>query len=127
MTAGELKFAVLVENIFNHIPQPEYRQLMVECLMVLTMLVDPFKTEFIAENLDVDEIVRKANNIFRNQEASDGSTEDLLATDPATNICYELYDSAPSGSHGTVTYLSKAVAQTYAKYFPENVSQCVTS
>ena len=68
MTAGEMKFAVLVENIFNNIPQPEYRQLMVECLMVLTMLVDPFKTEYISENLDVDEIVQKANEIFYQQE-----------------------------------------------------------
>ena len=70
MTAGELKFAILVENIFNNIPQPEYRQLMVECLMVLTMLVDPFKTQFISENLNVDEYVRKANEIFYQQEVN---------------------------------------------------------
>ena len=68
MTAGELKFAVLVENVFNNIPQPEYRQLMVECLMVCTMLVDPFKTNFISENLNIDDIVKRANDIFHRQE-----------------------------------------------------------
>ena len=30
MTAGELKFALEVETVLNTIPQPEYRQLVVE-------------------------------------------------------------------------------------------------
>ncbi|CAG0907513.1 unnamed protein product [Cyprideis torosa] len=40
MTAGELKFALHVETVLNTIPQPEYRQLMVEAMMVLMILVD---------------------------------------------------------------------------------------
>ena len=39
MTPGELKFALHVENILSTVSQPEYRQLLLEALMVLTMLV----------------------------------------------------------------------------------------
>ena len=35
MTAGELKFALEVETVLNTIPQPEYRQLVVEVSWIL--------------------------------------------------------------------------------------------
>ena len=35
MTPGELKFALRVEGALNTIPEPEFRQLMVEALMVI--------------------------------------------------------------------------------------------
>ena len=38
MTAGEMKFALQVEMVLNRIPQPEYRQLMVEAMMVLVLI-----------------------------------------------------------------------------------------
>ena len=38
MTSNELKFALSVETVLNSIPQPEYKQLIVECLIVLTLL-----------------------------------------------------------------------------------------
>jgi phosphorylase kinase alpha/beta subunit len=34
MTEGELKFALHVETVLNTVPQPEYRQLVVEAMMV---------------------------------------------------------------------------------------------
>lgn len=38
MTSSELKFALLVENTLNGIPEPERRQMVVEALSVLSML-----------------------------------------------------------------------------------------
>lgn len=38
MTAGELKFALEVETVLNTIPQPEYRQLVVEVSLVCDTL-----------------------------------------------------------------------------------------
>ena len=40
MTSGELKFALRVEQALNTIPEPEFRQLMVEALMVLSLIVE---------------------------------------------------------------------------------------
>jgi phosphorylase kinase alpha/beta subunit len=39
MTSEEIKFALSVEQVLNSVPQPEYRQLMVEALMILHLLV----------------------------------------------------------------------------------------
>uniref|UniRef100_A0A4W3GT50 Phosphorylase b kinase regulatory subunit n=1 Tax=Callorhinchus milii TaxID=7868 RepID=A0A4W3GT50_CALMI len=40
MTPGEIKFAVQVETVLNRVSQPEYRQLLVEAILVLTLLAD---------------------------------------------------------------------------------------
>ena len=40
MTPGELKFALHVENILSTVSQPEYRQLLLESLMILTMVIE---------------------------------------------------------------------------------------
>lgn len=53
---------------------------------------------------------------FPTKQKALGADEDMLAKDAATGICTLLYDSAPSGRFGTMTYLSKAVA-TYVQDF----------
>ena len=65
MTAGELKFALQVEKVLNRIPQPEYRQLMVEAMMVLCLIVehDNGKTRW-GETICVERMVHTANDIF---------------------------------------------------------------
>jgi len=45
MTSSELKFALLVENTLNGIPEPERRQMVVEALSVLSMLAS-FQVKF---------------------------------------------------------------------------------
>jgi len=70
MTPEELKFALLVENVLNNIPQPEYRQLVVEALIVLTLLADAPNVRFLSDNLNVDAIVLKANDLFYDDEVS---------------------------------------------------------
>ncbi|XP_054829162.1 phosphorylase b kinase regulatory subunit alpha, liver isoform isoform X4 [Eublepharis macularius] len=92
MTACEIKFAVHVESVLNHVPQPEYRQLLVEAILVLTVLSE----------------IEKAL----------GATDSFLERDLATGICYFLYDSAPSGAYGTMTYLTKAVATYLQEFLP---------
>lgn len=42
----------------------------------------------------------------------------MLERDPATGICCLLYDSAPSGRFGTMTYLSKSVAIYVYDFLP---------
>ena len=38
MTKREIKFALMVEAVLNRIPEPEYRQLLVEALIVYIRL-----------------------------------------------------------------------------------------
>lgn len=42
----------------------------------------------------------------------------MLERDPTTGICSLLYDSAPSGRFGTMTYLSKSAAMYVYDFLP---------
>lgn len=64
MTPGELKFALQVEHVLNSIPQPEYRQLIVEALMVLTMLVEYNAVANLGGVIHLEQLVRKAHQLF---------------------------------------------------------------
>uniref|UniRef100_A0A8U7NQN5 Phosphorylase b kinase regulatory subunit n=1 Tax=Corvus moneduloides TaxID=1196302 RepID=A0A8U7NQN5_CORMO len=108
MTPCEIKFAVHVESVLNHVPQPEYRQLLVEAILVLTFLSD-IEVNSIGGIIHVDRIVHMANDLFLQELKSFGATGSILEKDVATGICHFFYDSAPSGAYGTMTYLTKAI------------------
>lgn len=63
MTPGEIKFAVHVETVLNRVPQPEYRQLLVEAILVLTLLADVDIQSF-GSIIHVEKIVYIANDMF---------------------------------------------------------------
>lgn len=63
MTACEIKFAVHVESVLNHVPQPEYRQLLVEAIHVLTLVSD-MEVNSIGGIIHVDRIVHMASDLF---------------------------------------------------------------
>ncbi|XP_071629403.1 probable phosphorylase b kinase regulatory subunit alpha isoform X3 [Temnothorax longispinosus] len=128
MTSGELKFALAVETVLNTIPQPEYRQLVVEALMVLTLVTEYNIVPSLGGLIEVEHLVHKANAIFlEDQMAIDGDAT-LCCAKPkeqremtamgtllcggAAYICQHFYDTAPSGSYGTMTYITRAVAVT---------------
>lgn len=121
MTQGELKFALEFEHVLNCIPQPEYRQLMVEAIMVLTLLAEHNVVTFINKVISVDGLVQHAYKVFlEDQKLCNGDATLCCATDgvpksqcnKVANLCQHFYDSAPSGCYGTMTYLIKAVAMT---------------
>ncbi|XP_063068268.1 phosphorylase b kinase regulatory subunit alpha, liver isoform [Engraulis encrasicolus] len=120
MTEGEIKFAVHVESVLNRVPQPEYRQLLVESIMVLTLVAD-MELSSIGGIIHIDRIVHSANELFLQDQIAQGANEFFLEKDTATGICNFFYDSAPSGSYGTMTYLSKAVV-TYVQDFLPNTT-----
>nr|XP_046171571.1 phosphorylase b kinase regulatory subunit alpha, skeletal muscle isoform-like [Oncorhynchus gorbuscha] len=115
MTPGEIKFAVHVETVLNRVPRPEYRQLLVEAIMVLTLLAE-VELESIGSVIHVDKIVHMASEMFYHDQKVLGADDTLLEKDHSNGICRLLYDSAPSGRYGTMTYLCKAVC-TYAQDF----------
>ncbi|XP_053313294.1 phosphorylase b kinase regulatory subunit alpha, liver isoform isoform X2 [Spea bombifrons] len=117
MTACEIKFAVHVESVLNHVPQPEYRQLLVEAIHVLTLVSD-MEVNSIGGIIHVDRIVHLASDLFLQDQKALGAAEFYLEHDQATGICNFFYDSAPSGAYGTMTYLTKAVATHLHDFLP---------
>ncbi|XP_058148335.1 phosphorylase b kinase regulatory subunit alpha, skeletal muscle isoform isoform X14 [Dasypus novemcinctus] len=120
MTPGEIKFSVHVESVLNRVPQPEYRQLLVEAILVLTMLAD-IEIHSIGSIIAVEKIVHIANDLFLQEQKTLGADDNMLAKDPASGICNLLYDSAPSGRFGTMTYLSKAAATYVQEFLPHSI------
>ncbi|XP_072942269.1 probable phosphorylase b kinase regulatory subunit alpha isoform X1 [Epargyreus clarus] len=131
MTSGELKFALAVETVLNSIPQPEYRQLVVEALMVLTLVVEYNAVSHLGGMITVEHLVHKANHIFLEDQmrcngdatlccgkAGAAAAGGALLCGGAAGVCQHLYDSAPSGSYGTMTYLARAVAALLAERAP---------
>ncbi|XP_070786234.1 phosphorylase b kinase regulatory subunit alpha, skeletal muscle isoform isoform X2 [Enoplosus armatus] len=117
MTPGEIKFSVHVETVLNRVPQPEYRQLLVEAILVLTMLAD-VEIPSIGSIIHVEKIVHVANDMFYKDQRDLGAEEHILERDPSTGVCRLLYDSAPSGRFGSMTYLTKAVAAYVQDFLP---------
>uniref|UniRef100_A0A672L0N9 Phosphorylase b kinase regulatory subunit n=1 Tax=Sinocyclocheilus grahami TaxID=75366 RepID=A0A672L0N9_SINGR len=117
MTPGEIKFAVHVETVLNRVPQPEYRQLLVEAILVLTMLAE-VDVQSVGGIIQVERIVQMASDMFYNDQKELGADESLLERDHVTGICRLMYDSAPSGRFGSMTYLSKAVASYVEDFLP---------
>ncbi|XP_076828487.1 phosphorylase b kinase regulatory subunit alpha, skeletal muscle isoform isoform X2 [Brachyhypopomus gauderio] len=117
MTPGEIKFAVHVETVLNRVPQPEYRQLLVEAILVLTMLAD-VDIHSIGSIIHVEKIVHMANDMFYQDQKALNAGENILVRDQSTGICQLLYDTAPSGRFGTMTYLTRAVASYVQDFLP---------
>ncbi|KAJ8007847.1 hypothetical protein DPEC_G00098440 [Dallia pectoralis] len=117
MTVDEIKFAVHVETVLNRVPQPEYRQLLVEAILVLTMLAD-VEIDSVGSIIHVEKIVHSANDMFYHDQKDLGAEEHVLERDPSTGVCRLLYDSAPSGRFGSMTYLTRAVAVYVQDFLP---------
>ena len=64
MTPNELKFALALESVLNCIPQPEYRQLIVEALMVLTLITEHSNIDNLGDTITVEHLVHSANRVF---------------------------------------------------------------
>ncbi|CAN8005577.1 unnamed protein product [Ixodes hexagonus] len=118
MTPGELKFALRVEQLLNSVPEPEYRQLFVEALMVLGLAVE---CALPVGPTDVEALVRSAHQLFLEDQRRCGGNSTLCCCSgcpggtwcrPTAGLCQHFYDSAPSGCFGTMTYLVRAVASS---------------
>ncbi|KAK3555692.1 hypothetical protein QTP86_029081, partial [Hemibagrus guttatus] len=86
MTPGEIKFAVHVESVLNRVPQPEYRQLLVETILILTMLAE-VDVHNIGGIIHVEKIVQIASDMFYKDQKDLGADDTLLEKDQSNGIC----------------------------------------
>ena len=117
MTSGEMKFHLRCETILNTIPTPEFRQLVVEAITLLTLMVDNNVAEYLRGVIRIEDIVHEANRAFlADQKASKGGlAKECCAGISEGNVCGSegicnyFYDSAPSGNCGTMSYLVRGL------------------
>jgi len=115
MTSGEMKFHLKCEAMLYTVPEPRFRQLVVEAIMVLINVVEYDLVPTLGGIINVEDIVREANHLFLLDQGSNGggATQCCLNHDKSVGceggMCLLFYDSAPSGPYGTMSYLVRAV------------------
>lgn len=64
MTRSELTFSLLVEEMLNHIQLPEYRQLIVELLCIVSVILGRNPELTFDEPLDLEQLVKDAAHMY---------------------------------------------------------------
>ncbi|NXQ58027.1 KPBB kinase, partial [Anthoscopus minutus] len=102
MTMYEMNFSLLVEDMLQNIDQPKYRQIIVELLMVISVILERNPELEFQDKVDLDKVVQEAFNDFQKDHSGPKGAEnqsDMTA----------FYNTHPLGKKGTCSYLSKAV------------------
>ncbi|NXA63450.1 KPBB kinase, partial [Mohoua ochrocephala] len=102
MTMYEMNFSLLVEDMLQNIDQPQYRQIIVELLMVISVILERNPELEFQDKVDLDKVVQEAFHDFQKDHSSLKGAEnqsDMTA----------FYNTHPLGKKGTCSYLSKAV------------------
>ncbi|XP_063718405.1 phosphorylase b kinase regulatory subunit alpha, liver isoform-like isoform X2 [Symsagittifera roscoffensis] len=109
MTQDEMKFDLKIEEIFSRISEPEYRQILIESMMVLAKLVEKHYKDRVYPVIKLENLCKHANHLFiaeMGERYPNMSRETLLKG--TRDISNFFYDSAPSGRYGTLTYLIRS-------------------
>ncbi|PIO39386.1 hypothetical protein AB205_0025740 [Aquarana catesbeiana] len=122
MTMYEMNFSLLVEDMLQNIAQPEYRQTVVELLMIVSVILERNPEFEFQERVDLDKLVKEAFNDFqRDQSRLQGAEkqDDMSA----------FYNTPPLGKRGTCSYLTKAVMSVLleSEVKPSNEDPCSIS
>lgn len=70
MTPDELKFALRVETVLNSLPDPEFRQMVVEVLMVIGLVVKCSEISSLGDTIVAEHIIGHAHSLFLQDQAS---------------------------------------------------------
>ncbi|XP_027758669.1 phosphorylase b kinase regulatory subunit beta isoform X3 [Empidonax traillii] len=102
MTMYEMNFSLLVEDMLQNIDQPQYRQIIVELLMVISVILERNPELEFQDKVDLDKVVQEAFHDFQKDHSSPKGAE-------SQNDMTAFYNTPPLGKKGTCSYLSKAV------------------
>ncbi|NXM29168.1 KPBB kinase, partial [Oxyruncus cristatus] len=102
MTMYEMNFSLLVEDMLQNIDQPQYRQIIVELLMVISVILERNPELEFQDKVDLDKVVQEAFRDFQRDHSSPKGAENQ-------NDMTAFYNTHPLGKKGTCSYLSKAV------------------
>ncbi|XP_031164994.1 phosphorylase b kinase regulatory subunit beta isoform X1 [Sander lucioperca] len=102
MTMYEMNFSLLVEDTLKKIVLPEYRQIIVELLMVVSIVLERNPELEFSDKVDLDDLVKQAFNDFQRDRSR---LEGIEKQDGMEAF----YNTPPVGKRGTSSYLTKAV------------------
>ncbi|KAH0619617.1 hypothetical protein JD844_000390, partial [Phrynosoma platyrhinos] len=102
MTMYEMNFSLLVEDMLKNIDQPEYRQIIVELLMVVSIILERNPELEFQDKVDLDKLVKEAFHHFQKDQ---NRLKGIEKQDDMTSF----YKMPPLGKRGTCSYLTKAV------------------
>ncbi|XP_073999627.1 probable phosphorylase b kinase regulatory subunit beta isoform X2 [Rhodnius prolixus] len=90
MTASELNFSLLVEDLLNQINQPEYRQIIVELLCIVSTILSRNPELTFQNELDLDELVNEAFKMYCKDANLDETTNimDFYSTPESVTMSY---------------------------------------
>lgn len=117
MTHRERNFQLKVEELLSDISNPEYRQTVVELLVVLATILDRNPEVELSQCIDLDEFVDEAIELFA-CDLEPGKTQSAR----------DLFFNAPrDGLGGTTTYMARAVVNKLLKGSASVSSNCHVS
>ena len=90
MTAEELKFALHVENVLNKLAHPEYRQLVVETVVMLSSL-SSCDVNLHSTCIDVCHLLHVANDMFAHKQVQDCFCRTYFAIKYSRLIKFSIY------------------------------------
>ncbi|NWI57666.1 KPBB kinase, partial [Calyptomena viridis] len=122
MTMYEMNFSLLVEDMLQNIDQPQYRQIIVELLMVISVILERNPELEFQDKVDLDKVVQEAFHDFQKDQSSPKGGENQ-------NDMTAFYNTHPLGKKGTCSYLSKAVITLLleGEMKPSNDDPCTIS
>eukprot|EP00074_Homo_sapiens_P099469 XP_016878772.1 phosphorylase b kinase regulatory subunit beta isoform X4 [Homo sapiens] len=122
MTMYEMNFSLLVEDTLGNIDQPQYRQIVVELLMVVSIVLERNPELEFQDKVDLDRLVKEAFNEFQKDQSR---LKEIEKQDDMTSF----YNTPPLGKRGTCSYLTKAVMNLLleGEVKPNNDDPCLIS
>lgn len=122
MTMYEMNFSLLVEDMLGNIDQPKYRQIVVELLMVVSIVLERNPELEFQDKVDLDKLVKEAFHEFQKDESrlKEVEKQDDMAS---------FYNTPPLGKRGTCSYLTKVVMNLLLEgdVKPSNDDPCLVS
>ncbi|XKL60608.1 hypothetical protein PGB90_007665 [Kerria lacca] len=90
MTRSELNFALLIEETLIHIKEPEYRQIIVELLCILSTILSRNPELTFQEQLNLDELVQEGFEMYckDNKESSNQGIHEFISKKQAITTSY---------------------------------------
>uniref|UniRef100_A0A8C2S7L7 Phosphorylase b kinase regulatory subunit n=1 Tax=Capra hircus TaxID=9925 RepID=A0A8C2S7L7_CAPHI len=122
MTMYEMNFSLLVEDMLGNIDQPKYRQIVVELLMVVSIVLERNPELEFQDKVDLDKLVKEAFHEFQKDESR---LKEVEKQDDMTSF----YNTPPLGKRGTCSYLTKVVMNLLleGEVKPSNDDPCLVS
>ncbi|XP_028128298.1 probable phosphorylase b kinase regulatory subunit beta isoform X2 [Diabrotica virgifera virgifera] len=79
MTRSELTFSLLVEEMLNHVQQPDYRQLIVELLTIVSTILGRNPELTFTKPLDLEQLIKDAAHMYaKDHDRSDENVANLV-------------------------------------------------